>query len=47
MDGAAQRAFLRRPAVEDDASIREAVLGIVADVKNGGDEALRTLTAPQ
>ena len=45
LDSAAQRAFLRRPAVEDDASIREAVLGIVAEVKNGGDEALRTLTA--
>ena len=45
LDSAAQRAFLRRPAVEDDAAIREAVLGIVAEVKNGGDEALRTLTA--
>jgi histidinol dehydrogenase len=42
---ASQRSFLRRPAVDDDAAIREAVLGIVADVRNGGDDALRTLTA--
>lgn len=45
LDSAARRSFLRRPAVDDDAAIREAVVGIVADVKNGGDEALRTLTA--
>jgi histidinol dehydrogenase len=45
LDDAAQSLFLRRPAVDDDAAIREAVLEIVADVKNGGDEALRALTA--
>ena len=45
LDDASQRSFLRRPAVDDDAAIREAVLGIVADVRNGGDDALRTLTA--
>ena len=45
LDSAAQRSFLRRPAVEDDAAMRETVLRIVADVKNGGDEALRALTA--
>ena len=44
LDTAAQRSFLRRPAVEDDAAIRAAVLEIVADVKNRGDEALRALT---
>ena len=45
LDDAAQRLFLRRPAVDDDAAIREAVLKIVADVKDGGDAALRSLTA--
>jgi histidinol dehydrogenase len=45
LDDATQRSFLRRPAVDDDAAIREAVLAIVADVKAGGDEALRALTA--
>jgi histidinol dehydrogenase len=45
LDDAAQRTFLRRPAVDDDAAIREAVLAIVADVKEGGDAALRALTA--
>ena len=45
LDEAARRAFLRRPAVDDDAEIREAVLEIVADVKQGGDRALRDLTA--
>ena len=44
LDTAAQRSFLRRPAVEDDAAIRAAVLEIVADVKNRGDDALRALT---
>ncbi len=45
LDDAARRALLRRPAVADDAAIREAVLEIVAEVKHGGDEALRALTA--
>ena len=45
LDEAARREFLRRPAVADDAAIRESVLAIVAEVKNGGDEALRALTA--
>ena len=45
LDAAAQRSFLRRPAVEDDAAIRTAVLEIVADVKNRGDDALHALTA--
>jgi len=45
LDSAGRRSLLRRPAVEDDAAVREAVLGIVADVRNRGDEALRELTA--
>ena len=45
LDAAARRSFLQRPAVEDDAAIRATVLDIVADVKNGGDAALRSLTA--
>src|SRR5210317_61869 len=45
LDAAAQRTFLRRPAVEDDAAIRTAVLEILADVKTRGDDALRALTA--
>ena len=45
LDVAAQRSLLRRPAVEDDAAIRQAVLGIVAAVKSRGDDALRELTA--
>ena len=45
LDAAGQKALLRRPAVEDDAAIREAVLKIVADVKGRGDAALRELTA--
>jgi histidinol dehydrogenase len=45
LDAAARRSFLRRPAVEDDAAIRAAVLEIVGDVKNGGDDALHALTA--
>ena len=45
LDDATRGAFLRRPAVEDDVAIREAVLAIVADVKDRGDEALRALTA--
>ena len=45
LDDAARHSFLRRPAVADDAAIREAVLEIVADVKNGGDDTLRVLTA--
>jgi histidinol dehydrogenase len=45
LDAAGRRTLLRRPAVADDAAIREAVLGIVADVKNRGDAALRDLTA--
>ncbi len=44
LDDTAQRLFLRRPAVADDAKTREAVLRIVADVKSGGDEALRAFT---
>ena len=45
LDAAARRSFLRRPAVEDDAAIRTAVLDIVKDVKIRGDEALHALTA--
>ena len=45
LDKAGRQLFLRRPAVGDDAVIREAVQKIVADVKEGGDEALRALTA--
>jgi len=45
LDETARRAFLRRPAVEDDAAIRSAVLEIVGDVKNRGDDALHALTA--
>ena len=45
LDDAARRSFLRRPAVEDDAAIRTAVLAIVNDVKNRGDDALHALTA--
>ena len=45
LDAAARRSFLRRPAVEDDAAIRTAVLDIVNDVKNRGDDALHALTA--
>jgi histidinol dehydrogenase len=45
LDAAAQRSLLRRPAVDDDAAIREAVTEIVADVKARGDAALRALTA--
>ncbi|HSM32362.1 MAG TPA: histidinol dehydrogenase [Woeseiaceae bacterium] len=45
LDAAARRSFLRRPAVEDDAAIRTAVLDIVRDVKNRGDDALHALTA--
>ena len=45
LDDAARRSFLRRPAVDDDAAIREAVLRIVADVRERDDAALRALTA--
>jgi histidinol dehydrogenase len=45
LDDAAQRSLLRRPAVDDDATIREGVTAIVADVKARGDAALQALTA--
>ena len=45
LDASQQSLLLRRPAVEDDAAIREAVRDIVADVKTRGDAALRALTA--
>ncbi len=45
LDATAQRSFLQRPAVEDDAAVRTAVLDIVDEVKNRGDDALRALTA--
>lgn len=45
LDTAERHQLLRRPAVEDDAAIREAVLEIVADVKGRGDASLRELTA--
>ena len=45
LDAAGRRSLLRRPAVEDDAATRAAVLRIVADVKRRGDAALRELTA--
>ncbi len=44
LDASEQTLLLRRPAVKDDAAIREAVLDIVADVKQRGDDALRALT---
>jgi len=39
LDASQQSLLLRRPAVEDDAAIRAAVLDIVADVKTRGDAA--------
>ncbi|HSN50935.1 MAG TPA: histidinol dehydrogenase [Woeseiaceae bacterium] len=45
LDAAGRRSLLRRPAEDDDAAIRAAVLRIVADVKRRGDAALRELTA--
>jgi histidinol dehydrogenase len=44
LDDAAQRSILRRPAVDDDAATRAAVLEIVAQVKERGDAALQALT---
>jgi histidinol dehydrogenase len=45
LDAAGRQSLLRRPAVEGDAAIREAVLRIVAEVRDRGDDALRELTA--
>ncbi len=45
LDAAGRQSLLRRPAVAGDAAIREAVLRIVADVRDRGDDALRDLTA--
>jgi histidinol dehydrogenase len=45
LDARQQQALLQRPAVADDSTIRETVLAILDDVKTGGDDALRALTA--
>lgn len=39
-----QGALLERPAVTDDASIRNSTAAIIEEVRSGGDEALRRLT---
>ncbi len=45
LDAKQRQALLQRPAVADDTAIRERVLAILGEVKTGGDDALRTLTA--
>ena len=45
LDAGQRQALLQRPAVTDDSAIRAAVLAILDDVKTGGDDALRALTA--
>ena len=40
-----RRALLRRPAVSDDARVREGTAKIISQVREGGDRALRELTA--
>ena len=45
LDDAQRHALLRRPAVSDDARIREGTAKIISRVREGGDAALRQLTA--
>ncbi len=44
LDSNARQALLERPAVADDESMRAATAAIVAEVREGGDTALRELT---
>jgi len=44
LDGAQRQYALQRPAVRDDAEIREQAVSIVRQVRSGGDAALRDLT---
>ena len=45
LDDAQRLALLRRPAVNDDKRVREGAAKIVLQVREGGDRALRELTA--
>ena len=45
LDADQRQILLQRPAVADDTAIREGVLAILGEVKVGGDDALRALTA--
>ena len=45
LDDARREALLRRPAVNDDSRIREGTAKIISRVREGGDAALRQLTA--
>ena len=45
LDAAARQALLMRPAVTDDHRIREGARDIIVQVRQGGDDALRELTA--
>jgi histidinol dehydrogenase len=45
LDDAGRSALLRRPAITDDATIREGAAEIIAQVRHRGDAALRELTA--
>lgn len=45
LDSAERQALLERPAVRDDAGIRQTVAGIISAVRSGGDAALAELTA--
>lgn len=43
-DDAARKAIISRPAVDEDNALRNDVAEIIAQVRDGGDEALRRLT---
>jgi histidinol dehydrogenase len=45
LDGPQREALLRRPAVTNDARVREGTAAIIARVREDGDRALRELTA--
>jgi len=45
LDPAARRALLRRPAQEDRAELERTVSAVIADVRAGGDAAVRRYTA--
>ena len=45
LDARQRRAVLQRPAVADDARVREGTASIVSEVRSGGDRALFRLTA--
>jgi histidinol dehydrogenase len=45
LDAEQRQELLQRPAMADDAAIREGVLAILAEVKARGDDALHALTA--